>query len=107
MEARGGRRAFSRSVTDVSGPDTTSYWRKGWDSNPRYPCRHAGFQDRCLKPLGHPSGTECQSLIAADVRRQCEVAAIRPKRSSTQEGLKARGRISALAVQIASSSWLP
>jgi hypothetical protein len=33
----------------------TTYWRKGWDSNPRYPCRHAGFQDRCLKPLGHPS----------------------------------------------------
>ncbi len=31
-------------------------WRKGWDSNPRYPCGHAGFQDRCLKPLGHPSG---------------------------------------------------
>ena len=30
-------------------------WRKGWDSNPRYPCGHAGFQDRCLKPLGHPS----------------------------------------------------
>ena len=27
----------------------------GWDSNPRYPCGHAGFQDRCLKPLGHPS----------------------------------------------------
>ena len=27
----------------------------GWDSNPRCPCRHAGFQDRCLKPLGHPS----------------------------------------------------
>ena len=31
------------------------WWRKGWDSNPRYPCRHAGFQDRFLKPLGHPS----------------------------------------------------
>src|SRR3954469_9994120 len=31
------------------------FWRKGWDSNPRYPCRHAGFQDRFLKPLGHPS----------------------------------------------------
>src|SRR5438105_10045747 len=29
----------------------------GWDSNPRYPCGHAGFQDRCLKPLGHPSGS--------------------------------------------------
>jgi hypothetical protein len=27
----------------------------GWDSNPRWRCRHAGFQDRCLQPLGHPS----------------------------------------------------
>lgn len=31
-------------------------WRMGWDSNPRYALTHAGFQDRCLKPLGHPSG---------------------------------------------------
>src|SRR5216683_5331397 len=31
-------------------------WRMGWDSNPRCACTHAGFQDRCLKPLGHPSG---------------------------------------------------
>ncbi len=30
-------------------------WRMGWDSNPRYACTHGGFQDRCLKPLGHPS----------------------------------------------------
>ena len=30
-------------------------WRMGWDSNPRDPCRSAGFQDRCLQPLGHPS----------------------------------------------------
>lgn len=30
-------------------------WRKGWDSNPRYGLPHGGFQDRCLKPLGHPS----------------------------------------------------
>ena len=27
----------------------------GWDSNPRWAFAHAGFQDRCLKPLGHPS----------------------------------------------------
>jgi hypothetical protein len=27
----------------------------GWDSNPRWACTHGGFQDRCLKPLGHPS----------------------------------------------------
>jgi hypothetical protein len=30
-------------------------WRMGWDSNPREACTPAGFQDRCLKPLGHPS----------------------------------------------------
>ena len=30
-------------------------WRMGWDSNPRWTCTHAGFQDRCLQPLGHPS----------------------------------------------------
>ena len=27
----------------------------GWDSNPRGACTPAGFQDRCLQPLGHPS----------------------------------------------------
>src|SRR4029077_13481579 len=32
-----------------------SIWRKEWDSNPRWACVHGGFQDRCLKPLGHPS----------------------------------------------------
>ena len=32
-------------------------WRTGWDSNPRWGCPHGGFQDRCLKPLGHPSCT--------------------------------------------------
>src|SRR3954469_23826638 len=37
------------------------FWRKGWDSNPRYPCGHAGFQDRCLKPLGHPSSSAASS----------------------------------------------
>ncbi len=30
-------------------------WRMGWDSNPRRSCPLAGFQDRCLQPLGHPS----------------------------------------------------
>ncbi|CAH2402125.1 hypothetical protein MES4922_30499 [Mesorhizobium ventifaucium] len=33
----------------------TCHWRREWDSNPRWACTHAGFQDRCLKPLGHPS----------------------------------------------------
>ncbi len=30
----------------------------GWDSNPRDACTPGGFQDRCLKPLGHPSGPQ-------------------------------------------------
>ena len=31
-------------------------WRMGRDSNPRWTCAHAGFQDRCIQPLCHPSG---------------------------------------------------
>ena len=30
-------------------------WRRRWDSNPRDPFEPNGFQDRHLKPLGHPS----------------------------------------------------
>ena len=34
----------------------------GWDSNPRWACTHGGFQDRCLKPLGHPSVVQVNPL---------------------------------------------
>lgn len=34
---------------------SSKIWRTEWDSNPRYSCLYDGFQDRCLKPLGHPS----------------------------------------------------
>jgi hypothetical protein len=37
-------------------------WRREWDSNPRWHCCHAGFQDRCLKPLGHPSSVRNRSF---------------------------------------------
>ena len=30
-------------------------WRRGWDSNPRYPCGHNGFRDRPDRPLWHLS----------------------------------------------------
>src|SRR6185295_15941215 len=40
-------------------------WRRGWDSNPRDPCRPGGFQDRCYRPLSHPSAWgEGESLPA-------------------------------------------
>jgi hypothetical protein len=30
-------------------------WRRERDSNPRYPLRYSGFQDRLFQPLTHPS----------------------------------------------------
>ena len=30
-------------------------WRRGWDSNPRYPCEYAAFRVRCFRPLSHLS----------------------------------------------------
>ena len=44
-------------------------WRMGWDSNPRCACTHGGFQDRCLKPLGHPSGAERTLIISHSSRK--------------------------------------
>ena len=32
-----------------------NWWRRRWDSNPRGARTPGGFQDRCLKPLGHTS----------------------------------------------------
>src|SRR6202021_4122260 len=31
------------------------FWRRARDSNPRYPLRYVGFQDRCHQPLGQLS----------------------------------------------------
>src|SRR5690606_12064564 len=36
-------------------PAAPEKWRREWDSNPRKVRPFAGFQDRCLKPLGHLS----------------------------------------------------
>ena len=43
-------------------------WRMGWDSNPRWTCAHASFQDWSHKPLGHPSSPNrrCGSRTPAD-----------------------------------------
>ena len=45
-------------------------WRKGWDSNPRWTCAHGGFQDRCLKPLGHLSFERRRLRPAIAARRR-------------------------------------
>jgi hypothetical protein len=38
--------------------DTTGRSREEWDSNPRASCPANGFQDRRLRPLGHPPGRQ-------------------------------------------------
>src|SRR3954454_15916849 len=40
-------------------------WRRVRDSNPRYPLRYAGFQDRCHQPLGQ--------LSVNVVYRKCQI----------------------------------
>ena len=67
------RAAFQLGVqTDPRGPghtaefDAGNRWRMGRDSNPRWTCAHAGFQDRCIQPLCHPSGRPgraCAGLV--------------------------------------------
>ena len=59
----GSKSDLLRTLAAISGVKSASFgvrtsvldWRKGWDSNPRWAFTHGGFQDRCLKPLGHPS----------------------------------------------------
>ena len=60
--------------------------RRRRDSNPRYPCEYAGFQNRCLKPLGHSSG------------RQAE---------PTPPGAKASGNFALSALIVAGTSAAP
>ena len=50
-----------RAVTEpqpaaTAVPTYVRRWRRRWDSNPRCACAHAGFQDRCVRPLRHSSG---------------------------------------------------
>src|SRR5258707_14063711 len=37
--------------------------RRGWDSNPRSPCRLAAFRERYHKPLGHLSAAQYSTAL--------------------------------------------
>ncbi len=39
------------------GQMRTALWRRGRDSNPRYPYEYAAFRVRCFQPLSHLSGS--------------------------------------------------
>src|SRR5262245_20953900 len=43
------------TLLDDGGQCWTMFWRRGWDSNPRYGCPYAAFRVRCFQPLSHLS----------------------------------------------------
>ena len=53
----GGNALVSRRRRDpISASDSDfQFWRRGWDSNPRYACAYTGFRDRPVQPLWHLS----------------------------------------------------
>src|SRR5690606_36736457 len=59
----------NNSVNSV--PTQGLKWRRGRDSNPRYPCEYAAFRVQCFQPLSHLSGArrEAAAHIASDVLR--------------------------------------
>ncbi len=50
--------AETRKNTKENGGFPCEIERREGDSNPRYPCGQAGFQDRCNQPLCHPSSNQ-------------------------------------------------
>ena len=65
------RRRSGLNIMSKAFPQAWS-WRREWDSNPRYSCPYSGFQDRRLRPLGHPSdaaGRWCILFYYIDLRR--------------------------------------
>jgi hypothetical protein len=48
-------KAGSPSLIVIPAEPCRLKWRRGRDSNSRWGRPHGGFQDHCLKPLGHLS----------------------------------------------------
>src|SRR5579864_9274983 len=54
----------------------TSFWRREWDSNPRYSFPHTRFPSVRLKPLGHLSGCLLLKATAAFCKREPRLRSI-------------------------------
>ena len=83
-------------------------WRRGRDSNPRYPFGYAGFQDRSHQPLGHLSAVsrsslDCTSNRAVFWNRQ---RCVRPHASYIPQTEKREHAAPASCARFASSSCL-
>ena len=53
-------------------------WRRGWDSNPRYPCGYNGFRDRPIQPLSHLSACYCELRLSR--KKDCSTRRHSPSR---------------------------
>ena len=60
---------LNREVVRAAIMEELENWRRGGDSNPRYPSGYAGFQDRCHQPLGHLSSYYSFTTMAVSGRR--------------------------------------
>jgi hypothetical protein len=78
-------------------------WRRVRDSNPRYPLRYAGFQDRCHQPLGQLSAAGSFSVLHHFSRS--DVDAIMSPRGDSRPFDKAQGKLSAVRRSIAPRGW--
>ena len=75
---KGSKNVLLRTLVATTGGKTAGIgvpgfipkWRKRWDSNPRYGLPYGGFQDRCLKPLGHSSVALRFALAGRLVKRR-------------------------------------
>jgi hypothetical protein len=56
------------------------FWRRGWDSNPRYPCEYSAFRVRCIRPLCHLSGGRAPTLARRGSRARCIAARARVRK---------------------------
>ena len=52
-------------VTATSGD--AGFWRREWDSNPRYGFPYTRFPSERLQPLGHPSGARKRAQYSGRV----------------------------------------
>ena len=62
------------------------YWRRERDSNPRYGFPHSGFQDRRLRPLGHPSSLRERASQIWDAGALAKAVAPKLATESASEG---------------------
>ena len=63
-------------------------WRRGRDSNPRYPFGYAGFQDRSHQPLGHLSACRRDTIRPLLASLQQAWAILWSRRQAERAGME-------------------